>query len=124
MFGQEESGVELLEPWGPSGQSSVTTEDQIAYEVTCHEMADGWVEPDRHVLPPGFEDLPLTFLGVLARSVDRGRLNGHDAVRLMQAEARLESSFAASKLATMAAVAHCPPGNPDSPVERSTDEIQ
>ena len=123
MFGQATSGIELLESRDPSGQSSLNAEDQLAYEVTCRELADGWVESDRHVLPPGFEDLPLSFLAVLARSVDRARLNGYDAIRLMQAEARLESSFAASKLATMAEVAHCPPGGAESPVERSTDEI-
>jgi hypothetical protein len=61
-------------------------------------------------------------LGVLqaavADSVDRTRLNGHDAVRLMQAEARLASHFEAGKLATMSEVAHSPGGSPGSPVER------
>ncbi|HEX6222346.1 MAG TPA: hypothetical protein VF115_14745 [Acidimicrobiia bacterium] len=117
MFDRHESGIELLDPLGPSGESSAQLEDQLAYEVTCLEMADGWVEPERRVLPDGFEELPLAFLAVLVRSLDRSRLNGYDAVRLMQVEARLESSFAASKLATMAEVAHCPPGSPESPVE-------
>ena len=124
MFDHHESGIGLLDLIGPSGESSAADEDQLAYEVTCLEMADGWLEPDRHVLPDDLEDLPLTFLAILVRSVDRGHLNGYDVVRLMQAEARLESSFAASKLATTAEVAHCPPGDPGSPVERSTDEIQ
>lgn len=116
MFDPLESGIGL---W--PGESR---EDAIAYETTCLEMADGWTEPERQHLPDGFEELPLHVLAVLAAHVDRACLNGHDAVRLMQAEARLESAFAAGKLASMAEVAHSPSGDADSPVERSPNEIE
>jgi hypothetical protein len=87
-------------------------------------MADGWVEADRHLLPSDLEHLPLSYLSLVVRSVDRTRLNGHDAVSLMQAEARLASSFEAAKMASMAEVALSPPGHVDSPVERSSFEAE
>jgi len=125
MFDHQGSGIGLLDPVGLSGESSAARdEDQLAYELTCLEMADGWVEPDRHVLPD-LETLPAgPFLAAIVGSVDRTRLNGYDVVRLMQAEARLENSAAASKLASVSEVAHCPPGNADSSVERSPGEIE
>jgi hypothetical protein len=116
MFDPLETGIGLL-----PGESH---EDVIAYETTCLASADGWDEPDRHLLPAGFEQLPIHVLAVLVAHVDRSRLNGHDAVRLMQVEARLESSFAAGKLASMAEVAHSPVGDAESPVERSPNEIE
>jgi hypothetical protein len=118
--------VGLLDPMGPSGESSAAkAEDQLAYELTCRELADGWVEPERHILPDDLESIPVgLFLAAIVHAVDRSRLNGHDAVRLMQAEARLESSAAASTLASMAEVALSPPGHPDSAVLRSIEEIE
>lgn len=116
MFDPLESGIELL-----PGESR---EDAIAYEITCLEMADGWLEPERHLLPDGFEQLPLHVLGVLVAHIDRSRLNGHDAVRLMRVEARLESAYGAGKLASMAEVAYSPAGDADSPLERSANEIE
>ena len=125
MFDHQDSGVGLLDPLGPSGESSTAKdEDQFAYELTRRAMADGWVEPDRHFLPD-LETLSVgPFLAAIVGSVDRSRLNGYDMVRLMQAEARLENMAAAAKLASVAEVAHCPPGNADSPVERSPGEIE
>jgi hypothetical protein len=97
----------------------------LAYEVTCRELADGWIEPERHLLPDDLESIPAgVFLAAIIRSVDRTRLNGHDLVRLLQAEARLEASAAAQKIASVAEVALCPPGDASSPVERSPEEVE
>lgn len=82
-------------------------------------------ESERHVLPDDLESIvPGPFLAAILSSVDRSKLNGHDAVRMMQAEARLASHFEAGKLASMFEVAHSPAGGRNSPVRRSTDEIE
>jgi hypothetical protein len=87
--------------------------------------ADGWEEDDRHVLPDDLESIRNgIYLAAIVTSVDRSKLNGHDAVRLMQAEARLSSHHEAGKLASMAEVAFSPAGDPDSPVERSYEEVE
>lgn len=100
-------------------------DELLAYEVTCRELADGWVDEDRHQLPHDLESIPTgPFLAAIAASVDRSRLNGHDVVRLLQAEARLEASAAAQRLASVAEVAHCPPGDSRSPVERDPGEVE
>lgn len=126
MFDIRDDGIGLLPGEGTDDtEALLDTEDQLAYELTCRAMADGWVEPDRHVLPAGLEEIPPhPFLTAILSSVDPARLNGHDAVRLMQAHARLSAHHEAAKLAAMREVAFCPPGNADSPVERSPGELQ
>lgn len=122
MFDHRDYGIGLLPGEGPD---ELAAEDRLAYEVACLEMADGWVAPDRHVLPADFESMtPGPFLAAIVGSVDRSKLNGHDLVRLLEAEARLEASVTAGKLSSVAEIAHCPPGNSDSPVERSSDEVE
>jgi hypothetical protein len=82
-------------------------------------------EHDRHVLPGGLEDLaPGPYLSAIAASVDRTKLNGHDAVRLMKAEARLSSHHDAGKLATMVEVAYSSAGDRDGPVERDVEKVE
>jgi hypothetical protein len=45
-------------------------EDQLAYELTCLDLADGWVDSDRHVLPDGLEEMvPDPFLAVVVSAV-------------------------------------------------------
>ncbi len=47
-------------------------------------------EPDRHVLPDGLEKIPPgPFLGAMLETVDPARLNGHDAVRYVNATSTL-----------------------------------
>lgn len=96
--------------------------------MSSEELAaeEAWLEEhDRHVLPRGLEDIPTgLFLAAIVSTVDRSKLNGYDVVRLMQAEARLASSMEAAKLASMAEVAYCPPGDPDSPVERDAEAME
>ena len=119
------AGLEALVGFWP-GESveSLAAEDDLAFEVTCRDLADGWVEPARHVLPD-LESIPVgPFLAVVVGSVDRSRLNGHDLVRLLRAEARLEAADAARKLASVAEVAYCPPGGSESPVERDPGEVE
>jgi len=118
MFDHHESGIGLPGDYLWSGGSRDDTD--IAYETTRRLVSDGWDDADRHVLPDELEDIPVgPVLAALVTSIDRSRLNGHDAVRLMCAEARIAASFEARKLASMVEVALSPPGNADSPVERS-----
>lgn len=92
--------------------------------LTSLALDDGWADDEQHTLPD-LESIPVgPYLAAVVSSVDRARLNGYDAVRLMQAEARLASSYDAHKMATMVEVAFSPPGDPDSPVERSPSEIE
>jgi hypothetical protein len=122
MFDHHGSGVGLSEEYLCSGGSH---HDDVAYEATCLALADDWPEPERHLLPDDLEAIPTgTYLAAVVGSVDRSRVNGYDAVRLMQAEARLASAFEAGELATMVEVALSPPCNPDSPVERSADVME
>lgn len=97
----------------------------LAYELTCRQSADGWVDDDRDVLPTDLEDMAAgPFLAAVVSSVDPSRLNGHDAVRLMQARARLSSHHEAGKYEAMAEVAYSPPTDPDSGVLRSSEEVE
>ena len=99
-------------------------EDNL-YQLTGEADSDHGLEHDRHLLPGGLEDLaPGPYLSAIAASVDRTKLNGHDAVRLMKAEARLCSHHDAGKLATMVEVAYSPAGNCDGPVERNVEEVE
>lgn len=78
----------------------------------------------QHRLPADLERIPPgPFLAAIVSSVDPEKLNGHDAVRLMEAHHRLVSHFEAQKLAAMVEVVYSPPGNADSPVERDMCEI-
>jgi hypothetical protein len=121
MFDSPRAGIGL---WPGEGHDDTVAEQQ-AYELTCRLMDDDWAQPGRHVLPDDLEEIPVgPFLAAIAGSVDRTRLNGHDAVRIMQIEARLSSHFEAGKLASMSEVAFCPPGGPNAPVERSHAEIE
>lgn len=120
MFDHSVSWIGLSEREVLSGES----DDQIAYLVTIDELATGWVEPDRHVLPDELESMPAGLsLAMVVYSVDRSRLNGYDVVRLLEAEARLEAGVTAEKLASVAEIAHCPPGDAGSPVERTRDVV-
>jgi hypothetical protein len=90
------------------------------YELTRAELAGEWVESDRQVLPDDLELIPPgpILAGYLFR-IDRSRLNGHDLVVVMRAEARMEAHYAAGRMATITEVAYSPPGDIDSAVERS-----
>jgi hypothetical protein len=111
--------------WPGESVEEIEAADQLAFEVTRRVLADGWAEEDRHLLPDDLESIQAgPFLAAIVRSVDRSRLNGHDVVRLLQAEARLEASDVAHKLASVAEVAHCPPGDSNSIVERDAGEIE
>ena len=57
-------------------------------------------------------------LGAVLGSVDRSRLNGHDLVWLLRAQARQIAHLQAQQLATMVEISYCPPGDASSPVER------
>lgn len=118
MFDHMDSVVGLL----PGERPEV--EDQLAYEITGRELADGWVEPDRHVLPDGLEELPPgPFLAGIVSSVDPSCLNGHDVVRLMTARARLSSHHEAGKYEAITEIAFSPPSDAGSGVLRSSEQV-
>jgi hypothetical protein len=120
MFDHTDDAIGL---WPGESHHGLEAAEQLAYEVTCRELVDGWVEPERHLLPDDLESMPSgLFLAAIFGSVNR--LNGHDLVRLLQAEARLEGSAAAQKIASVAEVALCPPGDASSPVERNPEEVE
>ena len=74
------------------------------------------------MLPDELETIPPgPYLAVILAGVDRTRLNGHDVVRMMQSHKRLAAHYEAASLADMVEVAHCPPGDADSPAERNSE---
>ncbi|MFP3882224.1 MAG: DUF222 domain-containing protein [Actinomycetota bacterium] len=126
MFDTENASVGLL-----AGEADVASGwcddgfDDFVQSLAVYELNTGWLEPDRHVLPDGLEEIePGPFLAAIVSSLDPSRLNGHDAVRLTQARARLSSHHDAGKYQAMAEVAFSPPGDVDSPVSRSSEEIE
>jgi len=122
MFDHDDSVIGL---WPGERPEDLAAEEDAVYELTCREMADGWLPEDRHLLPDDLEDLmPGPYLAAILHALDPGRLNGHDAVRVMQARARLASHNEAGKLRAIAEVAFSPPGNADSPVERESIEVE
>jgi len=111
--------------WPGESDDELAAADETAYVVTCRELADGWIDSERHLLPDGLEEIiPGPYLAVIVSSVDPSKLNGHDVVRLMQARARLSAHDEAGKLAAMAEVASAPPCDAGSGVLRSTDEVE
>ncbi|MGF1616647.1 MAG: DUF222 domain-containing protein [Acidimicrobiia bacterium] len=121
MFDHQASVIGL---WPGERPEDLAAEEDLVYELTCRELADGWVAEERHLLPDDLEDLrPGPYLAAILHTVDPALLNGHDTVRVMQARARLSSHNEAGKLRAMAEVAFAPPGNADSPVERDSTEF-
>lgn len=121
MFDSQTAGVGL---WPGERPEDFDREDHLAWSITCRELADGWVEDDRHLLPDGLEDfLPGPYLAAVVSSVDLARLNGHDAVRVMKARARLSSHHEAAKLEAISEVAFAPPSDVDSVVLRSSEQV-
>ncbi|MDX1469745.1 MAG: DUF222 domain-containing protein, partial [Acidimicrobiia bacterium] len=97
----------------------------LAFEMTRAEMAKDWIEPHRHVVPGDLESIaPGPALGAILAAIDRSKLNGHDAVRVMQADARMESYYASLKYQSMAEVAYSPPSGPDADVVRDRSELE
>nr|MDT0662289.1 DUF222 domain-containing protein [Micromonospora sp. DSM 115978] len=75
---------------------------------------------ERQVVPEDLAERPPgPALAALLATFDRSRLNGHDLVILLQARSRQAAHEQAQVLADMAALAHCPPGDSDSPVART-----
>lgn len=121
MFDHYEAGIGLL-----PGESveSLAAEDQLAFEVTCRELADGRVEPERHVLPD-LESIPTgPFLAVLVDHVDRSRLNGFDLVRLLRARERLVARAQAGSMADSVEISYAAPGGADSEAERLSEAFE
>lgn len=115
----------LIGLWPGQGPEDPVNEDALAYEVASREMADGWVEDHQHVLPDDLEAIsPGPFLSALVSSIDPARLDGHDAVRLMKARARLVAHNEAGRYRAMAEVAFAPAVAPHCGVVRTSEEVE
>jgi hypothetical protein len=120
MFDYPESGIELSELEVLSGER----EDQLAYQVTVDEMATGWTDDDRHVLPDLSAIPPGPYLGALLEHFDRKKLNGFDVVRLMQARERQLAHLQAGSMADAVETAYSAPGDSESDVSRLGEQFE
>ncbi len=108
----------------PAGVVDGMTESERDFQLTRAELARAWGD-DRHVVPDDLESMtPGPFLAAVLASIDRARLNGHDAVRVLEADARMESYFAALKYESMAEVAFSPASGRQAEVVRSPEELE
>lgn len=55
MFDHTDPVIGLWPGEGPDEMRDDTVD--LAYELTCRELADGWIHDDRQVLPDDLEDL-------------------------------------------------------------------
>lgn len=69
-------------------------------------------------MPPG------PTLAAVLETLDESALNGHDLVTVLRAQARQVAHLQAKMYASMAAIAHCPPGDADSPVSRTYEQVE
>lgn len=111
--------IELSEELIVSGES----EDQ-EYLITLDEMATGWSDDDRHVLPDLSVLVPGPFLAVLVESVDRSRLNGFDVVRLLQGRERQLAHLQAGSMADTVETAHAAPGDAGNGFDRLDEQFE
>ncbi|HEY6634632.1 MAG TPA: hypothetical protein VI141_03365, partial [Acidimicrobiia bacterium] len=122
MFDHAESVIGLLPGERPQ---DFQAEEDLAFLMTQLELADGWVDDERQLLPDDLVDLsPGPLLALIVSSVDPSCLNGYDLVRLMRARARLSSHHEASKYVAMAEIAFAPPSGPESDVSRSSQQVE
>ena len=110
--------------WPGESCEDVEASDQLAYEVTCRELADGWVDPERHSLPDVESIPPGPYLAVLLEFVDRSRLNGFDLVRLVRARERQISRSQAGSMADAVEMSHSSPGDADSDPARLAEAFE
>ena len=121
MFDQSETTVGL---WPGERPEDVQSEDQLAFDLTLRELADGWVADDRHVLPEVESIAPGPFLAVVLEAIDRSKLNGFDLVRLVKARERQISHSQAGAMADMVEMAHACPGDPDAHADRLAEAFE
>lgn len=124
MFDTKITSVEL--PAGDADVWSGWTDDvdHLADLVTVDELASGWVEEDRQVLPDLESIPPGPFLFMLLGAVDRAKLNGFDLVRVLQARERLVAHCQAGSAADVYELAYAAPGHTDSDPERLAEAFE
>jgi hypothetical protein len=91
MFDTKTASVELLAGEADVSSGWADDVDRLADLVTVDEVASGWVEEDRHVLPDLDSIPPGPFLFMLLGAVDRAKLNGFDLVEVLKARERMIS---------------------------------
>lgn len=97
-----------------------------------HMFASESSEQVRNVVPPNLETIaPGPFLAAILSALDRSKLNGHDAIRVLQAETRMAAHYEALAFESITEVAHSSPSFPDSlperephPIEFASEELQ
>lgn len=121
MFDTDRGPVGLLP--GESHES-LQIEEDLAFEVTCRELADGWVEDDRQALPD-LGSIPTgPFLAMVLEFVDRSRLNGFDLVEVVKARERLIAHFQAQGMADVTEISFAAPGDASSDLERLDEAFE
>ena len=127
MFDHLESGIGLSEPEVLCGES----EDRLAYLVTVDEIATGWADEDRQVLPDLSSIPPGPYLFAILSHVDRAKLNGFDLVDVLRARERLLSHVQAENMADLVEISYAAPGDDSSDPDRlgeafeyASDEIR
>jgi hypothetical protein len=80
---------------------------------------------ERQSIPDNLDEMaPGQELGAILEGLDVSRLNGHDLVVVLAAQARQVAHLQAKMYASMAAIAHSPAGDADSPVDRSLEQVE
>lgn len=119
MFDHHDSVVGLSEREALSGEShEERMADEFAYELTCQELADDWVDEDRHSIPDLSTIPPGPFLMAILDAVDRSKLNGFDLVNVLKARERMVAHLQAGLQRDMTEIAHAAPGDASSEPER------
>lgn len=121
MFDHQDAGIGLLPG---EGHDEIEAADQLAYELTCRELADGWADERRHDLPDLDSIPPGPFLAILLERVNRTKLNGFDVVRVLQARERQLAHIQAQTLADAVETAYSAPGGSDSDVQRLQEQFE
>lgn len=125
MFDDLDSVVGLSELGVVNGESHHEREaDQIAYELTCRALADGWHDDEQHALPDLDQISPGPLLFAILASVDRSKLNGYDLVRLLKARERLVSHCQAGGMADAVQMSYASPGDSESMPERTFESAE
>jgi hypothetical protein len=89
MFEGEVLGrLDAGESWGDSRWADEHF-DEVGYDDPPATLSDGGVDESRHVLPDLDSIPPGPYLLAILGAVDRSKLNGFDAVRLLRARERM-----------------------------------
>jgi hypothetical protein len=114
MFGPTTAGVGLVAEETDRNNPFGGGFDDLCFLITEDELATGWPEDDRYVIPD-LNAIPAgPFLAVLLEHVDRSKLNGFDLVRVLQARERQIAHTQAGYMADAVEISYAAPGDAGS----------